>query len=131
MSIIIVGISSAFFNFYLYKKRKLSVINFAATYEKILYYDKIKVSEGIGINKSNKSKEYMICHYWYFLDGNYKYKPEVCNSCHDISMMDYESENITTLNIKGIDYRCVVWNMTRNNAINRLNKSKLDDKGSL
>ena len=63
MSIIIVGISSAFFNFYLYKKRKLLVINFAATYEKILYFDKIKVSEGIVINKSNKSKEYMICHY--------------------------------------------------------------------
>ena len=46
-------------------------------------------------------------------------------------MIDYELENITILNIKGIDYRCIVWNMTRNDAINRLNKSKLDDKGSL
>ena len=29
----------------------------------------------------------MICYYWYFLDDNYKYQPEVYNGCHDISMM--------------------------------------------
>ena len=38
----------------------------------MLYYDKIKVS-GIDVNKSNNSKKYMICHYWYFLDCSYKY----------------------------------------------------------
>ena len=43
-------------------------------------------------------------------------------------MMGYELENITILNVKGVDYKCVVWNMTRNDAINRLNKSKIDDK---
>ena len=32
----------------------------------------------------------MICHCWYFLDDNYKYEPEVCNGCHDTSMMAYE-----------------------------------------
>ena len=46
-------------------------------------------------------------------------------------MMAYELENITILNVKGVDYRCVIWNMTKNDAINRLNKSKLNDKGSL
>ena len=33
--------------------------------------------------------------------------------CHDISMMDYELENIAILNIRGVDYRCVIWNMTK------------------
>ena len=28
----------------------------------------IDISEGIDINKSNKSKECIICHYWYFKD---------------------------------------------------------------
>ena len=42
---------------------------------------------------------------WYSLDS-YKYKPEVCNGCHDISVMANELENIALLNIKGID-RCV------------------------
>ena len=36
------------------------------------------------------------------------YEPEVCNGCHDISIMAYELEHITILNVKGVDYRCVV-----------------------
>ena len=56
----------------------------------MLYYNKIDVWEGINIHKSNKSKESMICHCWYFLDDNYKYEPDVCNGCHDTSMMAYE-----------------------------------------
>ena len=46
----------------------------------MLYYNKINLSEGIDINKSNKSKEcYWYCwyffsiHYWYFLNLNYTY----------------------------------------------------------
>ena len=53
------------------------------------------------------------------------------NRCHDISMMVYELENIAILNVTGINYRCVLWNITRNDAINRLNYSKLDDKWTL
>ena len=35
----------------------------------MLEYDRIDISEGIDVNKSNdKSKECDICHYWYFLD---------------------------------------------------------------
>ena len=45
--------------------------------------------------------------------------------------MSYDLQNIATLNVKGVDYRCVLWNITRNDAINRLNNSKLDDKGIL
>ena len=45
-----------------------------------------------------------------------------------LSMMAYKFENLVILNIKGIDYRCVIWNMSKSDAINRLNKSELDDK---
>ena len=31
----------------------------------MLQYEIFDISEGIDINKSNKSKECMICHYWY------------------------------------------------------------------
>ena len=73
----------------------------------------------------------MICHYQYFKDIGYKFEPYVCNKGHDISMMAYELENIAILSVKGIDYRYVLWNITKNDAINRLNNSELDDKGSL
>ena len=35
---------------------------------KMLYYDRIGVSEGIDVSKTCKLKECIICHYWYFLD---------------------------------------------------------------
>ena len=73
----------------------------------------------------------MICHHWYFLDSGYKYQSKVCYGCHDISVMPYEKENIAILKIKGVDYRCVIWNMSRSDAINRLNNFELDDEGSL
>ena len=46
-------------------------------------------------------------------------------------MMAYELENITIVNIKCVNCRCIIWNMSGGDVINRLNKSKLDDKGSL
>ena len=60
---------------------------------KMLQYERIDVSEGTDINKSNNSKECMICHYWYFKDIGFKYEPYVGNGCHDILMMAYESKN--------------------------------------
>ena len=46
-------------------------------------------------------------------------------------MMAYELENIAILNVTGVDYRRVIRNMTRNDATDMLNNSKVDDKGSL
>ena len=109
----------------------MQYINLAATYVKMLYYNKINISEGININKSNKSKECMICHHWYILDDNYKYEVEVCNGCHDISMIAFELENIAMIHVKGIDFRYAIWNMARNDAITRFSNSELDDKRSL
>ena len=51
----------------------------------MLEYDKIDISEGIDVNKSNdKSKECDICHYWYVSDKNFIYQPYLCNGCHDL-----------------------------------------------
>ena len=50
----------------------------------MLEYESIDISEGIAPSTSNKSKECDICHYLYFLDKNFKYKPYLCNGCHDL-----------------------------------------------
>ena len=94
-------------------------------------YERIDAFEGIDINKANKLKEYMICHYWHFKDIGYKFQPYVCNKCHDVSMMVYDLDNFLILNIKGVDYRCFMCNMSKNIAIKLLNNSKLDDKCAL
>ena len=130
--IIIIGIKSGFFYFYRLKKKIISMeyINSVTTCAKLLYYIKSNVSEGIDVNKSNKSKECMICHYWYISDENYKYEPQICNGCQDISIMAYELENIAIRNFKCIDYSCVIWNITKYDAINWSYNSELDDNGT-
>ena len=46
-------------------------------------------------------------------------------------MMAYELKNIAILKVKGVDHRCVLWNMTKNDATNMLGNSILDDKGTI
>ena len=50
----------------------------------MLEYDRIDISEGININKTNKSKECDICHCWYFLDKNFNYEKCLRSGCHDL-----------------------------------------------
>ena len=50
----------------------------------MLQYEKIDISEGIDVDKTNKSKECILCHYWYFLDKNFNYGPYLCDGCYNI-----------------------------------------------
>ena len=97
----------------------------------MLEYEKIDVSEGIDINRTNASKECMLCYYWCFKDVGYKFEPHVCNKCYNVLMTPYELKNITKLNVKGVDFRCILWGISRDESINRLNNSGLGDKGVL
>ena len=50
----------------------------------MLEYNRIDISEGIDVNKTNLSKECDICYYWYFEDIGFKYEPYLCNESHDL-----------------------------------------------
>ena len=41
----------------------------------MLKYDRIGISKGIDVNKTDKSKECKFCHYCYFLNKNFSYGP--------------------------------------------------------
>ena len=64
---------------------------------KMLYYDRIDVSEGIDINKTSASKKCDICHCWYFLNRGFKFQPYVVNRYHDLLMMSMNLINIAIL----------------------------------
>ena len=83
----------------------------------MLYYDRIDVSEEIDVNKTSASKEYDICHYWYFLNYSFKFQPNVCNRYHDLLMMSINLSNVAILNIKGTDYRYIISLISKNEAI--------------
>ena len=97
----------------------------------MLQYGKIYVSEGIDVNKTSASKECELCHYWFFKDIGFKFEEHVCNGCHDLLTMAYSLENIAILNPKGATFRCILWGISRNEGLTRLNNSVLEDKGVL
>ena len=45
--------------------------------------------------------------------------------------MVYDLEDFMILSIKGVDYRCFVFNMSKNDRTKLLNNSALDNKGIL
>ena len=72
----------------------------------MLEYDRMDLSEGIDVNKSNnKSKECNICHYWYFIDKNFNYQKYLCNGCHDLMQKAMSFNNVAIVSVKGNDYR--------------------------
>ena len=96
----------------------------------MLGYDRIDISEGIDIDKTNASKKCDICHYWYFLDKNFNYKPYLCNykpylcnGCHDLMPTAVNFNDAAIFPIKGNDYRTHFWYMSKDDAISIMNNT--------
>ena len=78
-----------------------------------MQYEKVSVSQGIDTDKTSTSKEWMLCHYWYFKNVAFKFEQNVCNKCHDVLITPYELKNIAILNVKGVDFRCILRGISR------------------
>ena len=97
----------------------------------MLEYEIIYISEVIDLNKSDKSKECDVCHYWYFLDKHFNYEPYLCNVCHDLMQKAMSYNDVAVFSIKGSDFRIHSWYMSKSDAINLLNNYVLHNKGVL
>ena len=97
----------------------------------MLEYERIDISEGIDMNKTNSSKECDICHYWYFLDINFNYEPYPCNGCHDLMQKAMNFGDVAIVSIKGNDDRIHFWNMSKDDVISIMNNSSLNEKTGL
>ena len=71
------------------------------------YYDKIYISEGIDLAKSNGRKECMNFHYFFF-NHRFKFREYVCNGCHDLSMLCFNINDIAIMTVKNVDYHCIM-----------------------
>ena len=94
----------------------------------MLEYERIDISEGIDANKTNLSKEYNICHYWYFEDIGFKFEPYLCNGCHDLMQKSMNFNNITFVYVKRNAYRIHFWYMSKDDAISIMKGSNLTDE---
>ena len=94
----------------------------------MLEYDRIDISEGIDVNKTNASKECDICHYWYFKDIGFKYEPYLCNGCHDLMQKAMSFNDVAIIYVKGSAYRNHCWYMSKDDAVSIMNNSNLIGK---
>ena len=63
-----------------------------------------------------------------FFDKEFKLQMNVCNGCHDLLMMPITLDDIAILNIRGVDYRCNVYGISKSNAANLLQNAGLTKK---
>ena len=71
----------------------------------MLQYDRIDISEGIDISKTNTSKECKICYYWYLKDFGFRYEPHLCNGCYGLLQKAVSFNNIAIVYVESSAYR--------------------------
>ena len=76
------------------------------------------------------AKECMLCHYQYLKDVGFKFESHALKKCHFLITTN-ELKNIALLNVNCVDFRCVLWGINRDEAVNKLNNYVLEDKGVL
>ena len=88
--------------------------------------------EGIDLNKPNKSKECMFCHYWYFLHKNFSYGSYLCDGCYNMTQKSIDFKNIDI--VKRNAYRIHFWHTSKHKrkrkreAISLMTNSNLINK---
>ena len=95
---------------------------------KMLVYEKIDISDAIDVYMSNKSKECMLCHYWYFLDKSFSYGPYICDGCYTIMEKCNKLKNIAIVHVKESVYRIYFLYMSKREVKKLMTISNLIDK---
>ena len=58
-----------------------------------------------------------------------KFQDSVCNGCHDLTILFLNISDIAIINIKNIDYHCIIRNIGKSEAINLLKNYFLENRG--
>ena len=94
----------------------------------MLYYDRIDISEGFDHTKSNRRQEWIIYHVWFFNHG-FKFQDFECNGCHNLIMLSVSISNLAIITVKIFDYSCVVYSISKSQAINLLKNYVPETRG--
>ena len=66
-----------------------------------------------------------------FLDKNFNYEPYLCNGCHYLMQKAINFNDVAIASIKGNYHRLDFWYMSKDDAINITNNSKLNEETGL
>ena len=92
----------------------------------MLKYDKIDITEGIDVDKTNKSRE-LFCHNWYYLNKNFSYGPFTCDGCYNIVQTSTDFKNTAIVHVKKSAYR-IYFKDSKRKAKKLMNKFDLIGK---
>ena len=94
----------------------------------MLANERIDISDGIDVNKSDESKECTLCHYWYLLDKNFRYRPYLCDGWYNMTQKCNKLKNIAIIRIKKSVYRIFFLFMSKREARKLMANSNIIDK---
>ena len=61
----------------------------------------------------------------------FKFQHSLCNGRHDLTMFSVNISNIAIITIKGIDYHCIIHDISKSKAIDLLENSVLEHHGHM
>ena len=94
----------------------------------MLKYDRIDISEGIYLDKTNKSRECKFCHYWYYLNKNFSYGPFACDGSYNIVQKSADFKNIAIIHVNKFAYGVYFKDISKNKAKKLMNRFNLVGK---
>ena len=93
----------------------------------MLYYNRTDLSVKIDVAKINDNKKCMVCHYWSFKHG-FKFQHSICSGCHTLTIFCLNISNIAIITINNVGYCCIIYGISKSEAIHLLKNSKLGDR---
>ena len=94
----------------------------------MLKYYKTDITEDIDLSKTNKSRECMFCHYWYYLNKNFSYGPFTCDGCYNKVQKSTDFKNITIIHVQNNAYRVYFKDISKHKSKKLMNKFNLIGK---
>ena len=91
----------------------------------MVYYNRIDLSEGIGVAKKNNSNEWMVGHYLFFWSWVQSF---VFSCCHALMIFCLNLSDIAIITAKNVDYHCIIYDIGKSERVYLLENSVLDDR---
>ena len=83
----------------------------------MLEHDKIKVYEGIDVNKSNEPRNVSFVIIITFLKSYFRFEPKIWDGCHNLMQNARSFNNVAIASVNGYNYRLHLRYMNKDEAV--------------
>ena len=73
-------------------------------------------------------KELMLNNFSVFSSKDFEFETYVCNGCHNLLITSTNLDDIAILNINGVDYSCIINEISKSEVVNSLQNAGLTER---